>query len=108
MSKVSHLLKSSRGVHPDIYGFSVGIGPALQSRLSPFILGNPDMHMQNDVQPRAIRLVKVPEYFANFREMGDGLAAFLGSTIVAKVVSPFVVILWVILTNLNDRSRSMI
>lgn len=41
--------------------------------------------MQNDVQPKVIRLVKVPEYFANFRELGDGLAAFLGSTIVAKV-----------------------
>ncbi|KAF9221374.1 actin-related protein [Gyrodon lividus] len=60
-----------------------GIGTALQSRLSPFILGNPDQH--NEVQPRSIRVVSVPEYFAEYREKGDGLAAFLGTTIVAKI-----------------------
>jgi len=27
----------------------------------------------------------VPEYFAEYRDKGDGLAAFLGSSIVAKV-----------------------
>jgi hypothetical protein len=27
----------------------------------------------------------VPEYFAEYREKGDGLAAFLGTSIVAKV-----------------------
>jgi hypothetical protein len=37
------------------------------------------------VQPKQIRIVKVPEYFAEYREKGDGLAAFLGSSIVAKV-----------------------
>jgi hypothetical protein len=37
------------------------------------------------VQPKQIRTVKVPEYFADYREKGDGLAAFLGSSIVAKV-----------------------
>lgn len=62
---------------------SKGIGTALQSRLSSFILGNPDQH--NDVQPRSIRVVTVPEYFAEYREKGDGLAAFLGTSIVAKV-----------------------
>ncbi|KAF8845181.1 actin-like ATPase domain-containing protein [Paxillus ammoniavirescens] len=60
-----------------------GVGTALQSRLSPFILSNPDQ--QNEVQPRSIRVVNVPEYFAEYREKGDGLAAFLGTTIVAKI-----------------------
>ncbi|KIL00735.1 hypothetical protein PAXRUDRAFT_7955 [Paxillus rubicundulus Ve08.2h10] len=60
-----------------------GIGTALQSRLSSFILSNSDQ--QNEVQPRSIRVVNVPEYFAEYREKGDGLAAFLGTTIVAKI-----------------------
>jgi actin-related protein 9 len=63
--------------------YLLGVGTALQSRLSPFILSNPDQ--QNEVQPRSIRVVNVPEYFAEYREKGDGLAAFLGTTIVAKV-----------------------
>lgn len=60
-----------------------GIGVALQSRLSPYILSNLDQ--QNDVQPRSIRVVNVPEYFGEFREKGDRLAAFLGTSIVAKI-----------------------
>ncbi|THH19437.1 hypothetical protein EW146_g1731 [Bondarzewia mesenterica] len=67
----------------EVTAYVKGVGPALQSRLSTYILSNPDQ--QNDVQPRHIRLVKVPDYFAEFREKGDGLAAFLGSTIVAKI-----------------------
>ncbi|KAG9312935.1 actin-domain-containing protein [Chiua virens] len=59
-----------------------GIGTALQSRLSSFILGNPDQH---NIQPRAIRVISVPEYFAEYREKGDGFAAFLGTSIVAKI-----------------------
>ncbi|KAH9176049.1 actin-like ATPase domain-containing protein [Lactarius sanguifluus] len=60
-----------------------GVAPALQTRLSSFILGNADQH--NEVQPKQVRIVRVPEYFAEYREKGDGLAAFLGSSIVAKV-----------------------
>ncbi|KAA1468786.1 actin-like ATPase domain-containing protein [Dentipellis sp. KUC8613] len=67
----------------DIASHVKGIGPALQSRLSPYILSSPDQ--ANDVQPRSVRLVKVAEYFAEYREKGDGLAAFLGSSIVAKI-----------------------
>lgn len=63
-----------------------GIGTALQTRLQPFILGNPDQ--QNDVQPRSIRVLNVPEYFAEYREKGEGLAAFLGTSIVGKVRAP--------------------
>ncbi len=62
-----------------------GIGLAIQARLTPYLLGNPDL--QNDVQPKAVRVLHVPEYFAEYREKGDGLAAFLGATVVAKVCS---------------------
>ncbi|KAI9511582.1 actin-like ATPase domain-containing protein [Russula earlei] len=67
----------------DIATHVKGIGPALQTHLAPFILSSADQH--NEVQPKQIRIVKVPEYFAEYRERGDGLAAFLGSSIVAKV-----------------------
>src|SRR5260221_9134458 len=60
-----------------------GIAPALQTHLASHILSSADQH--NEVQPKQIRTVKVPEYFAEYREKGDGLAAFLGSSIVAKV-----------------------
>jgi actin-related protein 9 len=61
----------------------VGLGLSLQAQLSPFILGNVDQ--QNEVQPRAIEVLKVPDYFAEYRDVGDGYAAFLGGSIVAKV-----------------------
>jgi actin-related protein 9 len=60
-----------------------GIAPALQTHLTSFMLSSADQH--NEVQPKQIRTVRVPEYFAEYREKGDGLAAFLGSSIVAKV-----------------------
>lgn len=60
-----------------------GIGAALQSRLAPFILSYPDQ--ATEFQSRSIRVLNVPEYFAEYREKGDGLAAFLGTSIVAKV-----------------------
>jgi actin-related protein 9 len=63
----------------------VGLSTTLQTRLEPYMLGNPEQAQHNDVQPRYVRTVKVPDYFAEFRERGDGLAAFLGSSIVAKV-----------------------
>src|SRR6266852_7138276 len=60
-----------------------GIAPALQTHLASYILSSADQY--NEVQPKQIRTVRVPEYFAEYREKGDGLAAFLGSSIVAKV-----------------------
>lgn len=63
---------------------STGIGTALQSRVAPFVLSSPDT-TQNDVQTKAIRVLTVPEYFAEYREKGENLAAFLGASIVAKV-----------------------
>lgn len=32
-----------------------------------------------------IKMLKLPEYFAEYREMGNKVASFLGSSIVAKV-----------------------
>ena len=62
-----------------------GLGSALQARLSSFVLGNPDP--SNDIQPKQVNSLKIPEYFAEYRESGDGFAAFLGASIVAKVMS---------------------
>jgi len=66
----------------ELTNYVKGIGIALQSRLAPFILSNPEQ--QNDVQARLIRVLTVPEYFAEYRDKGENLAAFLGSSIVAK------------------------
>jgi len=59
-----------------------GLAIALQSRLAPYVV-NPEL--QTDVQPRSIRLLNVPEYYPEYRDTGEGYAAFLGSSIVAKV-----------------------
>ncbi|KAI0788794.1 actin-like ATPase domain-containing protein [Abortiporus biennis] len=67
----------------DITDHTKGLGAALQARLSPFILGTADH--ANEVQPKSIRVLKIPEYFAEYRDKGDGLASFLGSSIVAKI-----------------------
>ncbi|KDQ26981.1 hypothetical protein PLEOSDRAFT_1066270 [Pleurotus ostreatus PC15] len=60
-----------------------GIGVALQSRLAPYLLANSDI--QTDVQARVIRLTNVPEYYPEYRDTGNGYAAFLGASIVAKL-----------------------
>lgn len=39
----------------------------------------------NEFQPKSIRILKIPDYFSEYRERGDGHAAFLGGSIVAKV-----------------------
>ncbi|OAX38980.1 actin-related protein [Rhizopogon vinicolor AM-OR11-026] len=67
----------------DLTNHVKGIGAALQSRLAPFILSSPDQ--ATEFQSRSIRALNVPEYFAEYREKGDGLAAFLGTSIVAKI-----------------------
>ncbi|KAF9447508.1 actin-related protein [Macrolepiota fuliginosa MF-IS2] len=60
-----------------------GIGLALQSRLAPFLY-SPESSM--DIQPRSIRVLGVPEYYAEYRETGNSYAAFLGSSITAKII----------------------
>ena len=61
-----------------------GLGAALSDRLSPYILSAADV-LNNEVQPRTIKTLKVPDYFAEYRDKGDGLAGFLGTSIIAKV-----------------------
>jgi hypothetical protein len=72
--------------------------------LAPFILNNPDQH--NDVQPRFVRVITVPDYFAEYREKGDGLAAFLGMSIVAKVCVLMPATDQCVDTNLSNSQRS--
>ncbi|KAJ3498007.1 hypothetical protein NLJ89_g10277 [Agrocybe chaxingu] len=60
-----------------------GIGIALQSRLAQFIM-NPDLN--TDLQPRLIRVLNVPDYYAEYRETGNGYATFLGTSITAKII----------------------
>ncbi len=57
----------------------------MQARLAPFILSTADQ--QNEVQPKGVRVLKIADYFAEYREKGDGLAGFLGASIIAKVCS---------------------
>nr|GAT42920.1 predicted protein [Mycena chlorophos] len=59
-----------------------GIGIALQSRVASFLV-NPDL--QTDVQTRASRVLNVPDYFPEYRDTGNGFAAFLGASITAKI-----------------------
>ncbi|KAI0666763.1 actin-like ATPase domain-containing protein [Trametes maxima] len=61
-----------------------GLGAALSSRVSPYILSAPDV-LNNEVQPRGVKTLRVPDYFAEYRDKGDGLAGFLGTSIVAKL-----------------------
>ncbi|KAH9888940.1 actin-like ATPase domain-containing protein [Cubamyces lactineus] len=61
-----------------------GLGAALSARVSPYILSAPDP-LNNEVQPRAVKTLRVPDYFAEYRDKGDGLAGFLGTSIIAKL-----------------------
>ena len=58
----------------------------MQGRLAPFILSTADPLQQNEVQPKSVKVLKIADYFAEYREKGDGLAAFLGASIIAKVI----------------------
>ncbi|KAG8924267.1 hypothetical protein FRC02_010544 [Tulasnella sp. 418] len=68
------------------------LGAALHSHLKTFIVRDPtelgiapNGQPYTTDQPRSFRIIKVPEYFANYRDSGDELAAFLGCSIVAKL-----------------------
>ncbi|EJD48029.1 actin-like ATPase domain-containing protein [Auricularia subglabra TFB-10046 SS5] len=56
-----------------------GLGIALQSRLHYYLPQRADGENLS-------RLVRVPEYFGEYREKGDRLSAFLGASIVAKII----------------------
>jgi len=58
-----------------------GVAASVHSRLQSY--------MQNEDYDSAVpptsRVLKIPEYFAEYRDKGEGLAGFLGACIVAKV-----------------------
>ncbi|EJU03609.1 actin-like ATPase domain-containing protein [Dacryopinax primogenitus] len=58
-----------------------GLPSSLHSHLQPYI------HAEDDSPnpPPPSRILKIPEYFAEYRDKGEGLAGFLGACIVAKV-----------------------
>ena len=56
----------------------------MQSRLSPFICAP---ELQTEAQSKNVRVLGLPEYYPEYRDTGDGYAAFLGSSITAKVQS---------------------
>ena len=65
------------------------MGPFFTVLLGRYIVQDPGQHLMNEIQPKSIRTLKIPEFYSEYREKGEGYAAFLGSSIVAKV-SPFV------------------
>ena len=66
----------------------VGMGPFFTVLLGRYIVQNPEQHLMNEVQPKSIRILKIPDFYSEYREKGEGYAAFLGSSIVAKVSLP--------------------
>ncbi|KAF8310085.1 actin-like ATPase domain-containing protein [Clavulina sp. PMI_390] len=57
--------------------------PAFLSRLNPYLTRDPENGTQS--QPIATRMLKLPEYFAEYRDKGSEIASFLGACIVAKL-----------------------
>ena len=64
------------------------MGPFFTVLLGRYIVQNPEQHLMNEVQPKSIRILKIPDFYSEYREKGEGYAAFLGSSIVAKVSPP--------------------
>ena len=62
----------------------IGMGPFFAVLLGRYIVQNPEQHT-NEVQPKSVRTLKIPDFYSEYREKGEGYAAFLGSSIIAKV-----------------------
>jgi len=56
---------------------------ALHSRLMPYLIRDPENQLQ--AQPIALRMLKVPDYFAEYRDKGSLIASYLGACITGKV-----------------------
>ena len=56
---------------------------ALHSRLTPYLVRDPENQLQ--AQPVALRMLKVPDYFAEYRDIGSPIASYLGACITGKV-----------------------
>ncbi|KAL1747892.1 actin family [Schizophyllum fasciatum] len=67
----------------DITRHVPGIGDGLRSRCQPFIVRE---DLSTDVQPRSIHTIHIPEYYPEYRDSGDCYAAYLGSSITAKII----------------------
>ncbi|KAI5894960.1 actin-like ATPase domain-containing protein [Schizophyllum commune H4-8] len=67
----------------DITRHVSGIGAGLRSRCQPFIVKE---DVATDVQPRTIHTLHIPEYYPEYRDSGDCYAAYLGSSITAKII----------------------
>jgi len=61
------------------------MGPFFAVLLGRYIVQIPEQHLMNEIQPKSIRTLKIPDFYSEYREKGEGYAAFLGSSIVAKV-----------------------
>ncbi|WRT66639.1 uncharacterized protein IL334_003598 [Kwoniella shivajii] len=59
------------------------LSPSLVTYLAPYLLSSTDL--TSDCQPGKIRLLNIPDYFANFKNSTSELAPFLGGSLVAKV-----------------------
>lgn len=70
-----------------IADYFVAFSPALVTHLSPYLLSSSDL--PSDCQPSKMRLLSIPDYFANFKKTTTELAPFLGGTLVAKVSRAF-------------------
>jgi actin-related protein 9 len=63
------------------------MGPFFAVLLGRYVVQNPEQHT-NEVQPKSVRTLKIPDFYSEYREKGEGYAAFLGSSIIAKVGPP--------------------
>ncbi|QRV74185.1 actin [Ceratobasidium sp. AG-Ba] len=78
-----HTLYDAVFVTGELSAMDKTLSYAVHSRLLSYVLKAEEP--ANDAQPKAVRTVRVPDYFAEYREKGDGLAGFLGGSIVAKL-----------------------
>ncbi|TRM65273.1 actin family [Schizophyllum amplum] len=67
----------------DITRHVPGIGAGLRSRCLPYIVRE---EVVTDVQPRSINVLHIPEYYPEYRDTSDSYAAYLGSSITAKII----------------------
>ncbi|KAJ9115014.1 hypothetical protein QFC22_005342 [Naganishia vaughanmartiniae] len=57
---------------------------AITSHLNMFLLSNPDR--ETDEQPNHYRILKMPEYYPEFKNTSTNVAPFLGASIAAKAI----------------------
>ena len=73
-----------RGHRRILITVDIGMDPFFAVLLGRYIVQNLEQH-GNEIQPKPVRTLKIPDLYSEYREKGEGYAAFLGSSIVAKV-----------------------